>query len=121
VIETPMKLIDRAALREILRITCNILRNNFFYSEDHLKKFTAYFADDFSTALMGFRHTAEAFILNTLQASRSTRFIFTGSLSSRVIREILINDFHFNELELQAFENVISKYSKEMPNDLKVR
>jgi hypothetical protein len=113
VTNTPMSLIDRATLREILCITCSILRNNFFYNEDHLKEFLVNFTGDFSTALTDFGDTAERYVINTLRASRSTRFCFTCLFSSRVIREILIQDFNFNEMELQAFENVISKYSQE--------
>lgn len=114
--KTPMMLIDRTALREILRITFSILRNNFFYGEDHLKEFLVNFTDDFSTALMDFSDTAETYILNTLQTSRSTRFSFTCLFSSRVIQGILINDFNFNEMELQAFDNVVSKYAGNKPN-----
>lgn len=111
--DTAMSLIDRTTLREILRITCSILRNNFFYSEDHLKDFLVNFTGDFSMVLIDFKDTAEQYVLNALQASKSTRFCFTCLFSSRVIRDILIHDFNFSEIELQAFENVISKYSEE--------
>ena len=50
--KSPMMLIDRATLRGILRVTFSVLRNNFFYSEDHLKDFLQLFSDDFSTALL---------------------------------------------------------------------
>lgn len=111
-IQSPMSLVDRAALREILCITCSILRNNFFYSEDHLKELLVNFTGDFSTILVDFGDRAETYVLNSLRLSRTMRFNFTCLFSSRVIREILIHDFDFNEMELQAFENIISKYAE---------
>jgi hypothetical protein len=109
--KSPMKLIDRATLRGILRVTFSVLRNNFFYSEDHLKDFLQLFSDDFSTALVDFGDNAELHILNNLYYSRYRRFDFTCYFASEVIRDILVHDFHFNEMELQAFENVMSKHT----------
>jgi hypothetical protein len=109
---TPMMLIDRETLRGILQVTFSVLRNNFFYGEDQLKSFLQLFSDDFSTALMDFGDSAEVHILSNLYHSRSTRFDFTCYFASEVIRDVLIEDFHFNELELQAFENVMSKYTR---------
>lgn len=105
-----ISLIDKSALRDILRITFSILRNNFFYGEDHLKAFLNNFTDDFSTAIIDFEDHAEDCVLNRLFSSRSTRFNFTCYFASEVIRDILAHDFNFNEFELQAFENIISKY-----------
>lgn len=110
--KSPMMLIDRATLRGILRVTFSVLRNNFFYSEDHLKDFLQLFSDDFSTALIDFGDSAELHILNNLYHSWTRRFDFTCYFASEVIRDVLINDFHFNEMELQAFENVMSKHTR---------
>lgn len=110
--ESPIMLIDRPSLRMILRMTFSILRNNFFYDEDQLKDFLHLFSDDFSTALMDFGDNAEKHILQKLTYSRATRFNFTCYFASEVIRDVLIDDFHFNETELQAFENVMSKYTR---------
>jgi hypothetical protein len=107
---TPISFIDKSALREILRITFSILRNNFFYEEDLLKDFLVNFTDDFSTAIIDFGDTAEKDVLHNLYSSRSTRFDFTCYFASEVIRDILTYDFNFNEIELQAFQNIISKY-----------
>lgn len=109
---TLIEIVDRSALRDILRITFSILRNNFFYGEDHLKKFLTNFSDDFTTAIIDFGDTAEKRVLNNLFSSRSTRFSFTCLFASEVIRDILMHDFNFNEYELQAFENIISKYER---------
>lgn len=109
--KSPMMLIDRSTLRDILRITFSVLRNNFFYGEDHLKEFLHSFSDDFSTALIDFGGHAELHVLNNLYFNQAKRFDFTCYFTSEVIRDVLIDDFHFNELELQAFENVMSKYT----------
>ena len=110
--KSPMMLIDRALLRDMLRVTFSVLRNNFFYGEDHLKEFLQSFSDDFSTALIDFGGHAELHILNNLYYNRATRFDFTCYFASEVIRDVLIDDFHFNELELQAFENIASKHTR---------
>lgn len=107
---TPLSFVDKSALRDILRITFSILRNNFFYGEELLKNFLNNFTDDFSTAIIDFGDTAEKYVLHNLCSSRSTRFDFTCYFASEVIRDILTHDFNFDEHELQAFENIISKY-----------
>jgi hypothetical protein len=109
--QSPMMLIDRETLRGILRMTFGVLRNNFFYGEDQLKSFLQLFSDDFSTALIDFGDNAELHILKNLYHNRSRRFDFTCYFASEVIRDVLIDEFHFNEMELQAFENVMSKHT----------
>ena len=116
-----MMLIDRMTLREIIRITCAILRNHFYYGEEFLKEFLSNFTDDFSIALMEFGDTAGPNVVSDLVSSRRKRFDFTCLFSGRVIRDILIHDFDFNELELQAFENIVSKYSGDQPNEKQSR
>ena len=111
--KSPMMLIDRATLRGILRVTFSVLRNNFFYSEDHLKDFlTIVFRRLFYSSNCDFGDSAELHILNNLYHSWTRRFDFTCYFASEVIRDVLINDFHFNEMELQAFENVMSKHTR---------
>ena len=110
--KSPMMLIDRALLRDILRVTFSVLRNNFFYGEDHLKGFLQSFSDDFSTALIDFGGHADLHILNSLYHNQARWFDFTFYFVSEVIRDVLIDDFYFNEMELQAFENVMSKYTR---------
>ena len=108
---SPIKLIDRATLRGILRLTFGILRNNFFYGEDQLKSFLQLFSYYFSDALIYFGYSAEKHILERLACSRAVRFDFTCYFASEVIRDVLMHDFYFNEMELQAFENVMSKHT----------
>jgi hypothetical protein len=114
-IKTPMMLIDRQVMREIIRITCSILRNNFFYDEELLKEFMAVFTDEFSSALIDFRDSAEKPIISNLIRSQLARFSFTCYFQSKIIRDILMYDFDFNEKELQAFENIVSKYAGDNP------
>ena len=116
-IQTPMILIDRITFREIIRISCAILRNNFFYGDDLLKKFLTIFTDEFSSALVHFRETAEKRTISNLLYSLETRFNFTCYFQSKIIRDVLINDFDFSEKELQAFENIVSKYAGDNANE----
>jgi hypothetical protein len=116
-INTPMLLIDRAIMKEIIRITCSILRNNFFYDEDLMKEFIAIFTDEFSSALINFRDQAGQLTLSNLKYSHSARFDFTCYFQSKIIRDILMYDFDFNEKELQAFENIVSKYAGDSANE----
>jgi hypothetical protein len=114
--KTPMMFIDRMTFREIVRITCAILRNHFFYSEELIKRFLAYFTDEFTSALVNFLDTSENHVKKSLCCSRLARFEFTCYFSSSVIRDILIFDFNFNERELKAFDNIVSKYG-DRPNE----
>jgi hypothetical protein len=116
-IQTPMILIDRITFREIIRISCAILRNNFFYGDDLLKKFLAIFTDEFSSALVHFRETAEKRTISNLVYSLEARFTFTCYFQSKIIRDVLIYDFDFSEKELQAFENIVSKYAGDNANE----
>jgi hypothetical protein len=115
--KTPMSLIDRLTFREIVRISCAILRKNFFYSDDLLKEFVMIFTDEFSSALINFRNTAEKLVLTNLLCSYEARFNFTCYFQAKVIREILIYDFNFSEKELRAFENIVSKYAGDNANE----
>jgi hypothetical protein len=119
-IKTPMIYIDRMTFREIIRITCAILRNNFFYGEDLLKRFLAYFTDEFSSALLNFVDTSEEHVKNCLSRSHFARFEFTCYFASNVIRDILIHGFNFSESELKAFDNIVSKYG-DRPNENRSR
>jgi len=115
--KTPMSLIDRLTFREIVRISCAILRNNFFYSDDLLKEFVMIFTDEFSSALINYKNTAEKLVLTNLLCSYEARFNFTCYFQAKVIREILIYDFNFSEKELRAFENIVSKYAGDNANE----
>ena len=115
--KTPMVLIDRITFREIIRISCAILRNNFFYGDDLLKKFLIIFTDEFSNALIHFRDTAEKREISNLLYSLEARFAFTCCFQSKIIRDVLKYDFDFSEKELQAFENIVSKYAGDNANE----
>lgn len=116
-IQTPMILIDRITFREIIRISCAILRNNFFYGDDLLKKFLVIFTDEFSHALIHFKETAERRTISNLLYSLEARFNFTCYFQSKIIRDVLIYDFDFSEKELLAFENIVSKYVGDNVNE----
>jgi len=116
-IQTPMILIERITFREIIRISCAILRNNFFYGDDLLKKFLKIFTDEFSSALVQFKDTAEKRMISNLLYSLEARFNFTCYFQSKIIRDVLIHDFDFSEKELQAFENIVSKYVGDNANE----
>lgn len=115
--QTPMILIDRITFREIIRISCAILRNNFFYGDDLLKKFLTIFTDEFSCALIHYKETAERRTISNLVCNLEARFTFTCYFQSKIIRDVLIQDFDFSEKELRAFENIVSKYAGDNANE----
>jgi hypothetical protein len=57
------------------------------------------FTDEFSSALIHFRDTAEKRTLSNLLYSYEARFAFTLYFQSKIIRDILIYDFNFSEKE----------------------
>jgi hypothetical protein len=105
-----MPIFDPQLMKAIIKITCSVLRDNFFYSDESIASFINTFTDDMANALDEFEAFAEESIINELHRDRLARFHFTCYFTSVNLRFIFINKMHFTEQELQAFENLLPKY-----------
>jgi hypothetical protein len=104
-------LLEREILRDILTVTCSILKNHFFYDTDSLKQFLEVFTNEMEYGCGRFGDQADEDILLRLKYDRKARALFTTYFASANLREILIDFFYFSEMELEAFDNLLPKYS----------
>ena len=104
--------LDRVVLEEILLVTCSILKKYFFYDEESIARFLQVFTMVVECELDCFDHWASEEVRIQLQFDRKARFYFTNYFVSANLRNVMIHYLHFTESELQAFENVLPKYSE---------
>jgi hypothetical protein len=114
-----MVLLDKDILKGILQITCNILKNNFFYDEFSLKRFLDIFQEVMIEEYHAFEQYTEVDFIMELEHCLLTRKYFTSYFTSSNLHDILVEDLHFSELELDCFENILPKYTGVYDNDLK--
>jgi hypothetical protein len=100
-------------LKEMLRITCSILGEYFYYDKKEIKPFLDDFADDFVDDLTEFMQTADPEIIDELKRFSKSRFYFTCYFTSEILHRNLVEKLHFSEQELLAFENILPKYTGE--------
>lgn len=116
-IKFPNVILDRQTLKEILQLTCGILHHHFFYEKKTVAIFLSEFTDVLQNEIRGFINSVETEILDDLLTYRAARFYFTCHFVSTHLRKTLIEKLHFSEQELYAFENVVSKYTGDMPDE----
>lgn len=104
-----MSIFDQDTMKEILRVTCCILKNNFYYSKESLHEFLDIFAKEAAKGLRHFALNAQHEILYELYRDQSARIYFTCYITSAYLRDIFINVLFFTDKELIAFESIIPK------------
>lgn len=108
-----MAIFDLTVTKEILRVTCQILKQNFFYSDEVIGDFLECFTEVTGKELDNFEYFADPKVLDELHRDSLSRMHFTCYFISAHLREILIHRFNFSEQELYAFENILPKYTGE--------
>jgi hypothetical protein len=98
-------------MKQILSVTCDILRTNFFYEEESLGRFLDLMSDVLGEELDFFQYNAEPAVLEELYCDSEARLYFTCYFVSAHLREVFIHDLHFTEQELHAFESILPKYT----------
>ena len=111
------RIMDRQTLKEILQVTCGVLHTNFFYEKERVIEFLDNFTETLKLEIILFTETVEPEIINDLLTYRAARFYFTCHFVSTHLRKTFIERLHFSEQELYAFENVVSKYTGDKPNE----
>lgn len=104
--------LDRDVLEEILCITCSILKKHFFYDQESVTRFLHMFTNAVEYELDCFENWANQEIQIQLKYDRKARFYFTNYFVSANLRNVMIRCLHFSESELEAFDNVLPKYSE---------
>jgi hypothetical protein len=108
-----MTIFDANVMKSILEVTCSILERNFFYDTETIKRFLDLFTEDTIVELDNFEAFAEPEVLEELHNSPTVRLYFTCYFVSAQLRFIFINELHFTEQELKAFESFLPKYTGE--------
>lgn len=112
-----MTIFDAEIMKRILQVTCTILERNFFYDSEATKRFLDLFTEDTLVELENFEAFAEPRIIDELHRSAKARLYFTCYFTSAQLRYIFLNELHFTEQELHAFENFLPKYTGDKSNE----
>lgn len=115
-----LHIFDPTMMKSLVRITCMILRDNFFYSEEEVAKFLHMFTEDAGNNLDYFLEYGDEDIVDELKRDLLARLHFTCYFTSVHVRQIFLNKMNFTEQELQAFQTILSKHLGE-PHERKSR
>lgn len=108
-----MAIFDSEVVKAILGVTCSILEKNFFYDKEAISHFLNAFTEDTVIELNNFEQFAEPEIIAELHRGGKPRLYFTCYFVSAQLRHVFLNELHFTEQELYAFENLLPKYTGE--------
>lgn len=103
--------LDREILQDIMTVTCTILQNNFFYSEPVLSRFVDTMADVLGDEMEALDEWIDQDFKMTMKYDRLARKEFTCYFVSDHLHDVLVYDMHFSDQELDAFENILPKYT----------
>ena len=115
-------LIDEEATRTMLRISCSILENTFFYDKASIRRFLDIFGDVMATEIIDFQEWANDDFLTHLKTNLQAKMFFTCYFVSVNLHHIFVKHLFFNDKELEIFDSYVSKYSGvKRPNELQPR
>lgn len=107
-----MLLLDARATKTMLRISCHILKQQFFYDTDGVSRFLTLFERIATDDLIKFEDHADQDTLDMIACDRATRLDFTIYFVSCNMHDILKHYLFFNDAELRIFESYIPKYAE---------
>ena len=115
-------LIDVESTKVMLRISCSILQDTFFYDTASIERFLHIFGDVMANEIIEFQEWADDDFLAELNTNPQSKMFFTCYFVSVNLRHIFVNHLFFNETELEIFDSYINKYSGvKRPNELQPR
>lgn len=104
-------LIEFNLLEKVMRITCHILQNNFFYDEGSLARFLNNYHERVETAYKELEDNADKYFRNQMNCDKNARKSFTAYFASSHLHDTLVQDCHFSDDELYHFDNILPKYT----------
>ena len=115
-------LIDIESTKIMLKISCSILQDTFFYDTASIERFLDIFNDVIANEIVEFQNWADDDFLAELNTNPQSKMFFTCYFVSVNLRHIFVNHLFFNETELEIFDSYINKYSGvKHPNELQPR
>jgi hypothetical protein len=103
--------LDRQILQNIITVSCSILQNNFYYSEDVLIRFVDTLSDVLADEMEALDSWIDLDFKMSMKYDVLARKEFTCYFVSSNLHDVLVYDMHFSEQELDAFENILPKYT----------
>jgi hypothetical protein len=103
-------LLDKRVFTGILEITTDILKNNFFYDFDTLSHFHNVFTYKMANEYCAFEDNIDQDFKRRLRHDLMCRKYFTSYFVSYHLHDILVQEFHFSDKELDLFENILPKF-----------
>lgn len=102
--------LDRRIVQRILEISCLILQDYFFYSEEALLSFLTTF-EKFMAQEMAFLldNAADEFLIE-LRCVPQSRKEFTCVFISSNLHTVLVEHLHFSQAEIKMFEDFLPRY-----------
>jgi hypothetical protein len=104
-----MLLLDNTIFKGIVRITQDILRFKFFYDAESLNKFFEDFTQYIANEYCAFEEYSDIEFKNLLRFDAARRRYFTSYFVCFHLHDLLVNNLHFSEMELDHFENLLPK------------
>jgi hypothetical protein len=104
-------LLDKRVFKGILEITTDILKNNFFYDLETLEHFFNIFTCKMANEYCAFEDNSDEEFKRRLRHDLMCRKYFTSYFVSYHLHDILVQDFHFSDFELDLFENILPKFT----------
>jgi hypothetical protein len=103
--------LDREILQNIMSVTCSVLQNNFYYSEEVLNRFVDTLADVLGDEMEALDEWIDHEFKMTMKYDKMARKEFTCYFVSAHLHDVMVYDFNFSDQELDAFENILPKYT----------
>jgi hypothetical protein len=105
-----MDLLDKTMFKAILRITCTILEDNFFYDKMALKRFLDNFHEVMENEYLLLESSVDKDFRLCMKYDLCAKKHFTSYFLSFHLHDILVERLFFSDLELQMFENILPKF-----------
>jgi hypothetical protein len=103
--------LDREILHNIISVSCSILQNNFYYSEEVLSRFVDTLGDILGDEMEALDEWLDQDFKMSMKYDILARKEFTCYFVSSHLHDVMVYDLHFSEQELDAFENILPKYT----------
>lgn len=105
-----MFLLDKYVFTGIVDITQDILKNYFFYDNESLNNFFDDFVNCMANEYTIFHQNVDFDFKRQLRFDLNTRRHFTSYFVSWHLHDLLVNNLHFTDMELDLFENILPKF-----------
>lgn len=106
-------LLDLDLVKEIMRISTGILKNNFFYDSEACARFLNLYNYRLGLAYNAFEAEVDDECRIQLKYNPDCRKDFTCYFASSFLHDSLVEDCFFTEWELDAFENMLPQFQGE--------